>query len=60
MNDTTQKQIAKLETAVTNLQKLVTNLVRQAQLTQREIRTLKAKNESLNYEISRLSSKISK
>lgn len=60
MNDTTQKQIAKLETAVTNLQKIVNNLVKQAQLTQREIRTLKAKNESLNYEISRLSSKLSK
>lgn len=58
MTDIQQKQIIALQTDVAKLQKVVSNLVNSAQLTARAIRTLKAKNESLNSEIIRLNHKI--
>ena len=58
MTDIPQKQIIALQADVAKLQKVVSNLVNNAQLTSRAIRTLKAKNESLNSEIIRLNHKI--
>ena len=58
MNDNQPKQIEKLNTAVATLQKVVSNLVKHAQVSKQEIRHLKAKNEFLTHEVSRLSSRL--
>ena len=50
-----QKTVDKLSADVAKLQKLVAILLAQVQQNTQTIRHLKAKNESLSYEVSRLS-----